>query len=78
MARRLIEAARSGSRGPESLRSLLKAPAWPDYADDLGRTPLAVAAFGGHLESVRLLCEAGADKDRAALDGATPLGKASV
>ena len=31
---------------------LLKAPTWPDYADERGRTALSLAAEGGRLEAI--------------------------
>ncbi len=39
--------------------------------------PLFVASQNGHIEEVRHLCEAGADKDRATHTGTTPLFIAS-
>ena len=42
-----------------------------------GCTALEWASVEGHLEVVRLLCEAGADKDKAEQEGATPLFIAS-
>ena len=38
-----------------------------------GATALMLASANGHLEVARLLCEAGADKDKAMQDGATAL-----
>ena len=43
-----------------------------------GATALMVASANGHLEVARLLCEAGADKDKAMQDGATALILASA
>ena len=37
------------------------------------RDSLLIAAHQGHLEVVRFLCEAGADKDKPTQDGMTPL-----
>ena len=42
-----------------------------------GATAFFIASQEGHLEVARLLCEAGADKDRAKQDGATALMAAS-
>ena len=53
---------------------LLRLPLRPDcmLAED-GVTALIIACEEGHLEVARLLCEAGADKDKAMQDGATAL-----
>ena len=76
----LLDAARRGEA--RALRRLLGVPLRPDYSvetqaqlsgDPAGATPLIVASAGGHLEAVRLLLEAGADKDKASQDGGTPL-----
>ena len=33
--------------------------------EESGDTPFCIAAFNGHLEVIRLLCDAGANKDQA-------------
>ena len=66
------------------LESLLKKPLNPNVRDEHGTTPLHCAAERGHVESLRLLIEAGAEKDARdqgpdrsrgmmPLHGATPL-----
>ncbi len=47
------------------LRLLLAAGANANAAAASGATPLYIAAEGGHLEAVRVLLEAGADKEAA-------------
>ena len=42
-------------------------------ANKFGRTPVYIAAENGKTESIKLLLEAGADKDKASDDGAPPL-----
>ncbi len=42
-----------------------------------GHTPLYIAPHQGHLEVIRFLCDAGAEKNQAMTDGATPLYLAS-
>ena len=49
---------------PAGLR-LLRLATWPDYRDANGCTALRVASESGRVEIARLLCEAGAAKDRA-------------
>ena len=58
---------------------LLRLPLRPDcgQAGD-GRTALMLASGNGHLEVAQLLCEAGADKDKAVENGATALMLASA
>ena len=46
-----------------ALEKLLKNPLNPNVTDDRGRTPLHHASKLGHVESVRLLLDAGADKN---------------
>ena len=41
--------------------------------DQIDETPLCMAAAGGYVDVVQLLCEAGADKDKENQDGKTPL-----
>ena len=57
---------------------LLRLPLRPDCSDGYG-TPLIFASVGGYLDIVRLLCGAGANKDKAAENGTgtTPLMVAS-
>ena len=63
------------------LESLLKKPLNPNVRDKNGTTPLHCAAERGHVESLQLLIEAGAEKDERdegpegmmPLHGATPL-----
>ena len=45
------------------MESLLQLPLDPDLADVFGHTALAMAAMKGNVAVVRLLLEAGADKD---------------
>ena len=53
-------------------------PGVPSYkVDQLGCTPLYTASDKGHLEIVRLLVDAGADKDKVTKSGLTPLYVAS-
>ena len=60
----LLRAAGEG-KAPEVER-LLRLPLRPDCSqDEDGATALIVASENGHLEVARLLCEAGADKDKA-------------
>eukprot|EP00439_Symbiodinium_sp_Y106_P052429 s925_g7.t1 len=47
----------------QATRSLLQAGAKTDLRDDAGQTALMHAAWGGHVQIVRLLVELGADKD---------------
>ena len=73
----LLRAAGEG-KAPEVER-LLKLPLRPDcsQAED-GVTALILASENGHQEVARLLCEAGADKDKARQGGATALIWASI
>ena len=61
--RRLLDAAQDGSAG--AFEEILRRPTWPDYADEAGRTSLCIASDLGRADVARLLCEAGADRDRA-------------
>ena len=72
----LLRAAGEGN-APEVER-LLRLPLRPDCSqDEDGTTALISASANGHLEVARLLCEAGADKDKATQTGATALTRAS-
>ena len=73
---RLIHAADAG--GAPEVEQLLRLQLDPDCtrAED-DATPLELASRGGHLEVVRLLCEAGADRDKVNLAGRTALMWAS-
>lgn len=73
---RLIAAAERGDA--DLAAELLRLPARPDPEVAGARhTPLTAAARNGHTEVVKLLCEAGADPDRANRSGATPLALAA-
>ncbi|OLP73222.1 Cortactin-binding protein 2, partial [Symbiodinium microadriaticum] len=64
----LRDAARSGRTS--EVETLLHRPQDPDSGPP---TPLFVAAEHGHLQVIRLVLEANADKDKADENGATPL-----
>ncbi|CAE7521204.1 VPS10, partial [Symbiodinium sp. CCMP2456] len=65
-------AASHGSRS--CVRLLLEAQADANKATDLfGASPLWAACKGGHLETSRLLLQAGADMEKPAITGTTPL-----
>ena len=73
----LLRAAGEGE-APEVER-FLRLPLRPDCSRDKdGATALMAASQNGHLEMARLLCEAGADKDKASQDGASALISASI
>ena len=68
----LRDAASSGRTS--EVENILQRPQDPDSVGLLGHpTPLFVAAERGHLQVIRLLLEANADKDKTFQDGATPL-----
>ena len=46
--------------------------------DQTGATPMLLASLYGHLELVRLLCDAGADKDKADQNGGTHMEGGSI
>ena len=48
------------------------------WSEAVGTTALILASMEGHLEVVRLLCEAGADKDKANQGGMRALTVASL
>jgi uncharacterized protein len=56
---RLISAAAAGDAG--AVERLLDRNAGVEARDEDGRTPLVAAAYGNHVETARLLVEAGAD-----------------
>jgi len=81
----LLEAAERGNSN--KVRELLKRgglKANPNTRDELGNTPLHLAAYNGFLDVVRLLLERGADVDardnkgRAPLDIAREMGHVEV
>ncbi|CAJ1363441.1 unnamed protein product [Effrenium voratum] len=55
----------------------LEVPHDPDVTDQLGRTPLYMAASRGHWEVVRLLCDMGAELDRTCTERRTALCSAA-
>ena len=57
--RGLFAAAAAGDAA--AVRALIARQAWPDERDAYARTPLHVAAYGGHQNVMRALVEAGAD-----------------
>ena len=65
----LVHAAENGRTS--CVEFILQRPQDPDL--NLGCPPLYAASSQGHLEVVRLLLEANADKDKATNDGYTPL-----
>ena len=82
--RQLLAAARDGH--VHELRRLLRLPIHPDQTEmegirrveAAGNTALMGAAFYGHLEATQLLCDAGANKDKAEHNGFTALLLASA
>ncbi|SCX52368.1 Ankyrin repeat [Klenkia marina] len=73
----LLAAAHAGQ--PEIVQQLLTAGARVDRRDpETGRTALHAAVEVGHLESVRALLAAGADREATTSDGATALDIARV
>ena len=66
----------AGNGATDCVRELIEENADLEYLE-LGWTPLIKAAVHGHVEVVRLLLEAGANKDAAGLSGDTPLILAS-
>ena len=62
----------------DGLLTALGAGACANEKDELGRTPLFVAARNNRLKAVRALLASGADPNLAALDGQTPLSTACL
>ena len=62
----------------DGLTLALRGGASANDADDIGRTALFMAARNNHLEVVRALLANGADPNRAAHDGQTPLSQACL
>ena len=48
---------------PKALEKMLQRPRNPNFRDERGWSPLHYAAANGHVEAMRLLLEAGAEKD---------------
>ena len=48
---------------PKALEKMLQCPRNPNFRDETGWSPLHYAAANGHVEAMRLLLEAGAEKD---------------
>jgi len=70
----LLRAAREG--GVHEVQRLLRLPLRPDCIQN-GVTALMMASGNGHKEVAQLLCEAGADTDKATYNGFTALTMAS-
>src|SRR4030095_8652202 len=62
----------------EVVRRLLAAGADPDVRDSNGRSPLSLAALGGHTPVVELVLEAGAQTELRSDTGMTALMQAAV
>ena len=71
--KQLLLASKSGDS--ETVERLLQKLQNPNCADEGGKMPLHHAARGGHIEAIRLLLDAGAEKDGQdeTADGMTPL-----
>lgn len=69
---RLLDLARDGATA--DLAAAVDAGVPVDTSDPAGNSLLMLAAYHGHVETVRALVERGADPDLANVNGQTPVG----